>query len=122
SGPESLTPIDQQPMKKEAEIYRLEAFASTDPALAENAVVFVRCSLAAGTQGLVTAQIGPPAGSEFSGGAIHDSSGNAVVMLDNAWKWERQGGHATLTPDKSATLAIATKPLPRGALTFDSTT
>src|SRR5262249_33516444 len=55
-GPESLTPIDQQPIKKEAEVYRLEAFASADPSLAEYAVVFVRFSLAMGTQGLVTVQ------------------------------------------------------------------
>lgn len=122
AGPEALTPIDQQPIKKEAEVYRLEAFASTDPALAEHAVVFVRFSLATGTQGLVTVQVDPSGGSQFAGGAIQDSSGNAVVLLDDAWKWERQGGHAALTPGKSATLAIITKPLPAGVLSFDATT
>jgi hypothetical protein len=122
SGPQALTPIDQQPSKKQSEVYRLEAFVSTDQALAEHAVVFVRFSLAAGDQGLITAQIDPPAGSQFAGGAIQDTSGNSVVLLDDAWKWERQGAHATLTPGKAATLAIATKPLPAGALPFDPTT
>src|SRR5262245_31208344 len=121
AGPEALTPIDQQPIKKEAEVYRLEAFASTDPALAEHAVVFVRFSLATGTQGLVTVQIDPPGDSQFAGGAIQDSSGNAVVLLNDAWKWERQGGHASLTPAKPATLAIVTKPLSAGAMSFDAT-
>src|SRR5262245_17752462 len=121
AGPEALTPIDQQPIKKEAEVYRLEAFASADPALAEHAVVFVRFSLATGTQGLVTVQIDPPGDSQFAGGAIQDSSGNAVVLLDDAWKWERQGGHASLTPAKPATLAIVTKPLSAGAMSFDAT-
>ena len=41
-----------------------------------------------------------------------------VLNLGNssAWKWERQGAHAALTPDKTATLAIVTKPLPPGTL------
>src|SRR4029079_9763619 len=60
SGPQALTPIDQPPSKKQSEVYRLEAFVSTDQALAEHAVVFVRFSLAAGDQGLITAQIDPP--------------------------------------------------------------
>src|SRR6476659_8897301 len=49
-APVPMTPIDQQPTTPEAEIYRLEAFVSTDAAIAENAVVFARFSLAAGTQ------------------------------------------------------------------------
>src|SRR5437870_8748755 len=57
AAPESMTPIDQQPIKREAEVYRLEAFVSTEPALAENAVVFVRFSLDAGTQGLASVQL-----------------------------------------------------------------
>src|SRR5262245_26967413 len=69
---EALTPIDQQPSKSEAEIYRLEAFVSTDPAIAENAVVFVRFSLAAGNRGVVTVQL-DPAGGSFADGAIRDA-------------------------------------------------
>lgn len=119
AGAEALTPIDQQPTKHEAEIYRLEAFVSTEPALAENAVVFVRFSLAAGTQGLVTVQLDPPVSGQFVDGAIRDDAGNAVVSLDRMWKWERQGVHAQLAPGKAATLAIATKPLAPGTLVFD---
>src|SRR5687767_11654820 len=37
AGAEALTPIDQQPTRRESEVYRLEAFVSTDPAIAENA-------------------------------------------------------------------------------------
>src|SRR6476660_5683515 len=51
-APVPMTPIDQQPATPEAEIYRLECFVSTEEPLAENAVVFVRFSLAGGTQGL----------------------------------------------------------------------
>src|SRR5690349_274385 len=70
-APVPMTPIDQQPTTPEAEVYRLEAFVSTDPALAENAVVFARFSLAAGTQGLVTVQLDPPASGTFADGTIH---------------------------------------------------
>src|SRR5439155_19648624 len=120
SGPESMTPIDQQPTKKEAETYRLEAFVSTDPTIAENAVVFVQFSLIAGSQGLVTVNVDPPGDSQFAKGAIKNETGDTVALLDDTWKWERQGAHATLAPGKTATLAIITKPLAENTLSFDA--
>jgi hypothetical protein len=116
---EGAVPIDQKPAQREAEVYRLEAFVSTDPALAAHAVVFVRFSLAAGANGLVTAQLDPPAGATFVSGQLLDPHGQPVVWADRAWKWERAGLHARLQPGVAATLAIPTRPLPAGALTFD---
>ena len=46
--------LDPQATASEAEVYRMEAFVSTDAAVAENAVVFVRFSLEAGTSGVVS--------------------------------------------------------------------
>src|SRR5205823_4113371 len=80
-APVPMTPIDQQPATPEAEVYRLESFVSTDRAIAENAVVFVRFSLAAGTHGLVTVQLDPPASGQFADSQIRDAQGNAVVLL-----------------------------------------
>jgi hypothetical protein len=122
AGVVAMTPIDQRPEPRQADVYRLEAFASTDPALAENGVVFVRFSLAAGRQGIVTVQLDRPAAGQFAGREIRDASGNAVVLLDSAWKWERQGAHAQLAPGKGATLAIVTAPLASGSLKFDDQT
>jgi len=119
AGAESLTPIDQKPATREAEVYRLEAFVSTEGAIAENAVVLVRFSLAAGQQGLVTVQLDPPSSAAFSNGEIRGLDGNAVVLLDKAWSWARQGAHAPLSPGKSVTLAIPTKPLAEGVFAFD---
>ncbi len=116
---EGSVPIDQKPGRRETEVYRLEAFVSTDPALAEHAVVFVRFSLAAGANGLVTVQLDPPAGTKFAAGQLADAHGQPVVWADRAWKWERAGLHARLRPGVTATLAIATKPLAAGAFTFD---
>jgi hypothetical protein len=114
-GSQSLIPIDQQPGQNEGEVYRLEA-------IAENAVVFVRFSLAAGKSGIITVQLEPPTGSQFATGAIQDAQGKSIVLADKSWKWERGGLHAQLTPNRSATLAIATKPLAPGQLTFDDST
>src|SRR5262245_43534156 len=74
-GSEALTPIDQQPSRREQEVYRLEAFVSTDSALAENAVVFVRFTLVAGAEGLVTVQVDPPSGSQFASRTIKNDRG-----------------------------------------------
>jgi len=121
-GSQSLIPIDQQPGTSEGEVYRLEAFVSTEESIAENAVVFVRFSLSAGKRGMIAVQLDPPGGSTFAGGAVRDAQGKSIVLADKSWKWERGGVHAQLTPDKSATLAIATKPLAAGALAFDDST
>lgn len=116
---EGAVPINQKPSTREQEVYRLEAFVSTDPAIAEHAVVFVQFSLAAGTSGIVTAQLDPPGGSRFESGRIIDAGGKPVVWADRAWKWERDGLHAALQPGKTATLAIATQPPGDGVLAFD---
>src|SRR5262245_17142835 len=115
---EGSVPVDQKPLQREAEVYRLEAFVSTDPALAGHAVVFVQFSLAAGSNGLVTVQLDPPAGSQFAAGRLVDPQGQPVVWADRAWKWERAGLHAQLRPGVTATLAIPTRPLAAEAFTF----
>ena len=61
-------PLDQKRVDREPEIYQLEAFASVDPALAENGVVFVKFSLAQGTNGLITVDIGSKSPVKFSDG------------------------------------------------------
>jgi hypothetical protein len=119
AGAVAMTPIDQRPERRAPDVYRLEAFVSSDPAIAEHAVVFVRFSLAAGTQGIVTVQLDPPAVGQFADRKIRDANGNAVVLLDSSWRWERQGVHAQLAPGKTAALAIVTAPLTDGSLVFD---
>src|SRR5262245_28848276 len=54
---EGLVPVDQKKLERPPEIYRLESFASTDPALAEHAVVFTSFALTQGSNGTVTVQV-----------------------------------------------------------------
>jgi hypothetical protein len=115
---EGAVPVDQKPTQREAEVYRLEAFVSTDPALAGHAVVFVRFSLAAGSNGLVTVELDPPAAAQFTAGRLVNLRGQPVVWADRAWKWERARLHARLQPGATATLAIATQPSAAEAFSF----
>src|SRR2546427_1997874 len=56
--------------QNETQIYRLEAFASVAPALAENAVVFAALSLASGTNGIITAEIDAKSQTKFANGKV----------------------------------------------------
>jgi hypothetical protein len=93
------------------EVYKLEAFASTDPALAENGLVFVKFSLASGTNGIVTIQL-ESSPLKFEQGQVTDAAGNVAVCFDKAWTWERERVHAKIATNKVAVIAIATKSLP----------
>jgi hypothetical protein len=66
------------------EIYSLEAFASADPVLAENGVVFVKFSLAKGTNGIVAVQVESNS-IKFDDHRIIDSNGDVLVYLDETW-------------------------------------
>lgn len=110
-----FVPINQIKGEREDEVYRLEAFASTDPALAEHAVVLVRFSLAAGATGIITVQPEPGARVTFDQGTLTDEQGKVVAMFDPSWKWERQSAHAPLEPGAVATLAIPSHPLDPGS-------
>jgi len=92
------------------EIYTLEAFASTDSDLDSNGVVLVKFSLAAGSNGIITAQIDSRT-NHFADGKVLNENGQVLAWFDENWTWERQRVHARLTLSKAATMAIATKPI-----------
>ncbi len=92
------------------EVYRLEAFASTDPVLASNGVVFAQFSLVAGTVGLVSADIDEKP-IKFSGGKLTNNKSEILAWFGPGWTWERDSVRVRLTAGKTAVLAIATKPL-----------
>jgi hypothetical protein len=110
---EGMVPIDQQrsDLPTTPEIYRLEAFASTDPALADNAVVFVQFSLAQGAKGLITAQFDAGGQVNLQDGKLTDEQGRIVALCDANWRWDRQALHASFGPSNVVVLAIPTKPL-----------
>ncbi len=71
------------------EIYRLEAFASTDPQLAGNGVVFVSFSLAQGASGVVCVEIDARAPLKFVEGKVVNEKGEALAYFDKNWDWDR---------------------------------
>jgi hypothetical protein len=108
---EGMVPIDQKRIQRAQEIYRLEAFASTDPPLAESGVIFVKFSLAQGTNGFITAQVDPKSPIKFAEGKLADEQGRILLLCDKSWRWERQALHARLTANNAVVLAVPTKPL-----------
>jgi hypothetical protein len=93
------------------EVYREEAFASCDPELASNGVVFIKFDLAAGTNGYVAVEVESKGALRFSDGAVRNESGQVVAVFDPSWKWERKLAVTRIRPGSIATLAIPTRPL-----------
>src|SRR4051812_13200319 len=94
-------PIPQIQYAHGSEIYQLEAFASTDPQLSENAVVFGKFSLAEGTNGFITVELDGKT-PKFSDGQILDENGQALVHFDQSCPWERQRADGRLGTNGAA--------------------
>ncbi len=108
---EGEVPLDQVPMQPEAEVYRLEAFAGTDPAFSDNAVVFVKVRLARGARGIITADAETGPGTKLVDGRLRDDQGRVLAWFDSGWRWERGRAHATITQGTVVTMAVPTRPL-----------
>jgi hypothetical protein len=111
---EGYLPIPEIRYAHDTQLYRLEAFASTDPALAENALVFVRFSLVAGADNFITVQPEHKGPVKFSGGRLFDEQDQVLAYFDENWTWERGGAHCRIGTNRVATIAVATKPLTAG--------
>src|SRR5215831_1723328 len=109
---DGVLPLDHPIPEPAPEIYRVEAFASTDPTLASNGVVFVKFDLLQGTNGLVTVELSPKEKLQFEQGKITDDEGRILAAFDGGWTWERRMLHARLRNGQSASFAVATKPGP----------
>ncbi len=85
--------------KAPPEIYRLEAFAATEPALASNGVVFVRFDLAQGSNGTVTVQVDGAAtiAGEKPNGDYVGPITRLAALFDPQWKLGRGRYTARLT-------------------------
>lgn len=113
---EGAVPLTAIRSSRSPEIYRLEAFASTAPPdLAAHGVTFVKFDLAQGTAGTITVTLDDRTPVTFADGKLTNEKGELLAVFDAAWKWERQRATAKLTATSSATLALATQPLPASA-------
>ncbi len=110
-GAEGMVPLNQQRVERDSEVYKLEAFTSTEPLLASNAVVFAKFSLSRGTIGTVTVQIDSKSPLKFVDGKAIDDRGHVLAYFDKNWKWTQQRAQVKLTPKGFATVAIPTRPL-----------
>ena len=109
--PGGNVPLSQPTPKVPPEIYRLEAFATTTPRLADRGVVFVKFDLAQGTNGYVAVEVDAARPLTFENSRLLDDHGHVLALFDASWKWDRQRAVARLKPGAVAVLAIPTKPL-----------
>ncbi|MBI5692336.1 MAG: hypothetical protein HZC55_19820 [Verrucomicrobia bacterium] len=107
---EGMVPLATPKAPPPAEIYRLEAFAATSPKLADHCVVFVKFSLAQGTNGFVCVEVDAPQ-LKLEDGRLLDPNGRVVAIFDSSWKRERGRMVTRIRADSSATLAVPTVPL-----------
>jgi hypothetical protein len=105
-------PLDQVKHELPPETYRLEAFASTDPALVGHGVVFVKFDLPQGTNGTVAIDVDSKSELKFADGRLTDDQGRVLALFDKTWKWERGLVVGRFKKGATAVLAIPTKPLP----------
>lgn len=111
--------LDGRQLAPLPEVYTLEAFATTQPPWAEEAVVFCRFSLTQGRRGAVTVQLQTPSEAQFLEGNLCNAQGQKVVWLSSDWRWERQSAHAELLPGRAAVLAVFTRPTAQPLGTLD---
>ena len=104
-------PLDHPIPRRPPEVYRVEAFAGVEPAMASNGVVFVRFDLASGTNGFIAVELSDKARLRFLKGKAFNEAGEIVAVFDAKWRWERQLAVARIGPGERATFALATKPL-----------
>ncbi len=113
---EGAVPLTQVRPQRMPEIYTLEAFASTDPTLAEHGVVFVKFALAQGTTGAVSIDLDAKSALTLADRKLTNDQGEVLAVFDKSWRWERDGARARLTGSSHATFALATKPLTAAAV------
>jgi hypothetical protein len=82
---EGAVPLLQKKVNRPPEIYRLEAFASTEPALAEHGVVFVKFDLAQGATGYITVQLEDSQSLTFEKGVVKNTDGQVLAVFDSTW-------------------------------------
>lgn len=108
---EGAVPLRQQKIQLPPEVYQLEAFASTEAGLADSGVVFVKFSLAQGTNGFVAVEVDASGPAQFADGRLTDDQGRVLALFDPTWRRERGRFVTRLKLDSTAVLAVPTKPL-----------
>lgn len=109
---EGAVPLLQVPSVRPAEVYQLEAFASTQPELAEYGVVWVRFSLVAGSRGIVSLDVDANSRLKYEKSRLLNESSKVLVVGDSSWKWSRELVATELNSKTAAVIAVASKPLP----------
>jgi len=116
---EGAVPIDQKPINREKEVYRLEAFVSTEKHITENAVVFVQFSIVSGKEGKIAVQNESPDKVQIQNSKKNLPSDKIHIYADSNWTFSRGMIHSILKPGLKATIAIPTKTIFENSFKFN---
>jgi len=116
---EGRVPLDLPKPDLPPEVYRLEAFAATEPTLAGHGVVWVKFDLASGTNGFIAAEFDCVDSVTLADGFVRNAAGEVLAVCDAAWRLDGQVLTARLRPGRAATLAIFTQPVRSNAAPLD---
>src|SRR5205814_4023278 len=78
---EGYLPIPEICYAHDRQVYKLEAFVATEPELAENAMVFVKLSLASGTNNFITVEFDSPVSLSFAEGKVTNAKRQVLAYL-----------------------------------------
>src|SRR5207249_4170420 len=94
-----------------------ESFASVEPVFAEHGVVFTQFTLTGKMPDTISTQVDSQWPLSIAHGAVRDTNGHALIWISDNWKWDPSEKvlAAHLTLNQSATLAVATTPMPAPA-------
>ncbi|HXU76684.1 MAG TPA: hypothetical protein VN794_08945, partial [Methylomirabilota bacterium] len=93
---EGYLPITEIQYTHDTQVYRLEAFGSTDPALASNAVVFIRFSLVSGSDNVISVEPDSRGTVEFKDFRVQDQQGKVLAYFDENWTWKGRMAHCRI--------------------------
>ena len=113
---EGIVPLNQEKQNSIPEIYGVEAFASTDSILSRSGLILVRFDLKQGIDGYISIEADTDHLPILKKGKLLNGEGKILAFFDRSWSQENHLIKASLSPEKSATMAIATIPMTDGVL------
>lgn len=107
---EGIVPLDHKRKVSPPEIYRLEAFASTDSILAMKGVVLVKFDLKQGSNGYIAVEVDSKSTYTLKKGKLIDKKGHVLALFDEMWTQDDNLIKARLQKGDNATIVIPTVP------------
>lgn len=111
-------PIVRLSYRHAAQTYAVEAYAATEPVLAEYGVTCVRFAGQAASEGRLAVRFDATGPWFARQGTVSDTNGQTVAWFDSAWQWDPTKTQLVtrVSRQQPRTVAFAPKPVPTGTI------